>query len=130
MAGKEKLTPTEVVAALKATEGMIFLAADQLKVAASTVWRYSKRHPSVKDCIEHLKGKRLDTAESVLWNAVLAGEAWAVCFYLKTQGKARGYVERQEFDTVTTNRLVIEEEIVGDPPAEDSVAPQAGRILS
>ena len=25
-----------------------------------------------------------------------AGEAWAVCFLLKTRGKKRGYTERQE----------------------------------
>ena len=25
-----------------------------------------------------------------------AGDAWAICFYLKTQGKNREYVERQE----------------------------------
>jgi hypothetical protein len=37
-----------------------------------------------------------DNAESALYSAVLGGEAWAVCFYLKTQAKDRGYVERQE----------------------------------
>jgi hypothetical protein len=36
----------------------------------------------------------LDNVESALYTAALAGEAWAVCFFLKTQGKARGYVER------------------------------------
>jgi len=38
----------------------------------------------------------LDNAESVLYKAVLNGEAWAVCFFLKCQGKSRGYIERQE----------------------------------
>jgi hypothetical protein len=35
-----------------------------------------------------------DDAESALYKAALAGEAWAVCFFLKTQAKDRGYVER------------------------------------
>lgn len=39
---------------------------------------------------------RLDIAESALDKAVEAGEAWAVCFFLKTRGKARGYTERHE----------------------------------
>jgi hypothetical protein len=40
----------------------------------------------------------LDDAESALYRAVIQGEAWAVCFLLKTQGKGRGYIERQELD--------------------------------
>lgn len=35
-----------------------------------------------------------DNAESALNRAVINGEAWAVCFTLKTQAKDRGYVER------------------------------------
>ena len=38
----------------------------------------------------------LDNTESALYVAALRGEAWAVCFLLKTQGKSRGYVERAE----------------------------------
>ena len=38
----------------------------------------------------------LDIAEESLITAVKAGEAWAVCFLLKTRGKKRGYTERQE----------------------------------
>jgi hypothetical protein len=38
----------------------------------------------------------IDNVESVLYSKALAGEAWAVCFFLKTQAKHRGYVERQE----------------------------------
>jgi hypothetical protein len=94
MAKKEKYPPEALAAALKATNGLVYLAADRLGVAASTIYRAAKRHKIVSDVIEHQKGKRLDTAEAALWKAVVDGEAWAVCFYLKTQGKARGYVER------------------------------------
>ena len=37
----------------------------------------------------------LDIAEDSLIKAVKGGEAWAVCFYLKCKGKARGYIERE-----------------------------------
>jgi hypothetical protein len=45
---------------------------------------------AVADCREAMK----DHAESSLYRAVLAGEAWAVCFHLKCQAKDRGYVEK------------------------------------
>ena len=38
----------------------------------------------------------LDVGELSLLRAVQNGEAWAVCFLLKTQGKQRGYIERAE----------------------------------
>ena len=40
--------------------------------------------------------KMIDNVESKLYQKALEGEGWAVCFFLKTQGKRRGYIERQE----------------------------------
>lgn len=97
-------TPEAVAKALAETNGLVFMAAERLKVSARTVYRYGERYPSVREAMEHQKGKRLDTAEASLWRAVLAGEAWAVCFYLKTQGKQRGYVERREIDAEIRDR--------------------------
>lgn len=54
-----------------------------------------------------------DHAESSLYRALIAGESWAVCFFLKCQAKDRGYIERQEIDMTARTRLVIEEEVVG-----------------
>jgi hypothetical protein len=126
MAKKEKFTPAEVAAALRDAEGMVYLAAERLDVAASTVYRYAERHPEVREAMDHQKGRRLDTAENKLWAAVKRGSAWAVCFFLKTQGKARGYVERQEIEQAATNRLVVEEvEYRGD--ADQSASPPAPR---
>ncbi|PKM70616.1 MAG: PBSX family phage terminase large subunit, partial [Firmicutes bacterium HGW-Firmicutes-18] len=38
----------------------------------------------------------VDNVESVLYNKALEGDTTSVIFFLKTQGKGRGYVERQE----------------------------------
>jgi hypothetical protein len=105
MAKRETLTVEQVVAALATTNGLVYLAAERLQVSARTVYRYARRYPTVKEALDAHKGKRLDTAEASLWNAVLKGEAWAVCFYLKTQGKDRGYVERTETKDVTRDEV-------------------------
>lgn len=96
MARKERLKPEQVIEALNTTSGLVHLGADRLGCSPSTVYRYAERYPAVREAIEHHKGRRLDAAEASLWAAVQRGEAWAVIFYLKTQGKHRGYVERQE----------------------------------
>src|SRR5271166_3797306 len=65
-------------------------------VSRVAVWKYVNKRPSLqevaRDCLETMK----DNAESSLHRALLAGEAWAVCFFLKTRAKDRGYIERQE----------------------------------
>jgi hypothetical protein len=38
----------------------------------------------------------VDLAELKLWQSIQNGEAWGIAFCLKTLGKDRGYVERQE----------------------------------
>src|SRR4051812_49988692 len=65
-------------------------------VTRTAVHLFVQSRPSLlaicRECREAMK----DNAESSLYRAVLDGDAWAVCFFLKTQAKDRGYVERQE----------------------------------
>lgn len=46
----------------------------------------------VRICKDAREGM-IDHAVSSLYRAIIKGEAWAVCFFLKTQGKSRGYIE-------------------------------------
>lgn len=48
----------------------------------------------VRNTIAACQTRQLDLAESQLKVAVSKGEAWAICFTLKTKGRKRGYVER------------------------------------
>lgn len=60
------------------------------------MYHYVREYEACGEAKAHGKERMLDLAESRLGSAVDKGEAWAICFYLKTQGKQRGYVERQE----------------------------------
>lgn len=96
MAGKERYTVAQVIDALRKTKGMKGPAARILDCSWTAVDGYEKRHPSVQQVIREERESMTDVAELSLARAIQNGEAWAVCFYLKTQGKERGYVERQE----------------------------------
>jgi hypothetical protein len=76
--------------------GNLSAVARKCRVARRTLYRFIEAHPSLQDVIFDARETMLDNGESALYRAVLNGEAWAVCFFLKTQGKSRGYVERQE----------------------------------
>lgn len=96
VAKKQEFKPAQIIAALEATKGMVYLAADQLKCTPQTVYNYIHRYASVRAAQEHEDGKVTDTAELKLSSAILNGEPWAITFRLKTKGKNRGYVERSE----------------------------------
>ena len=96
MAGKQRFTPKQVADTLTETRGMVFLAAKKLGCSDDTIYNYAKRYKVVGDALRQQRGQFVDMAELKLWNAVNEGEAWAVQFALRTLGKGRGYVERQE----------------------------------
>jgi hypothetical protein len=68
--------------------------------------------------IDDINEQMLDFAESKLQGAIEAGASWAVCFFLKCKGKARGWVERQELTGPSggpvTFRVVYEEMKTGE----------------
>ena len=93
---RPRYTPAQVIAAIKANRGLISGAATALGCEPITVRRYADRHPTVAAALYEAREAMLDVAEASLFKQIGAGEGWAVKYYLSTQGKSRGYVERQE----------------------------------
>jgi hypothetical protein len=93
-----------ILAALKATGGGVYLAAEKLGCDPDTIYRRAKTQPAIRKAIRQARGRLLDTAEGRLKQAVERGEEWAVKLTLKTLGKKRGYSElrqHQHSGTVT-----------------------------
>jgi hypothetical protein len=94
MAKKNRYTQDQVISALKATRGMVYLTARRLQCDPQTIMNYCKKYPSVEQAKHDARGELLDVAEVKLWQAVQRDEAWAISFCLKTIGRSRGYGER------------------------------------
>mgnify|MGYP001589873884 FL=1 len=103
----EKFQVAQVIEALRNTKGLVTLAAQRLNCEPDTVRNYAKRHPTVAAALKEERSKMTDVAELSLYNKIVAGEGWAVCFYLKTQGRDRGYVERHEVTGKDGGELVL-----------------------
>jgi hypothetical protein len=93
---REKYSAAAMIRAIDETKGLLTVAARRLGCSPDTIHRYRKIHPKIEEAIQNARNSITDLAEAALYKAIQAGEAWAVCFYLKTQGKGRGYIERQE----------------------------------
>lgn len=118
--GSKKYSAEEVVAALRASKGMVYVAARQLGCSANTIYNYAKSYTSVQEALTAERGMMIDTAEIALWKAIQNGEGWAISLALKTIGKQRGYVERLEldFDLGTITELVKALRAIGENEQE------------
>ena len=102
------LTATEVENALRNTKGMVSVAAKSLGITRQALYNRINKSTALQELIADEREAMTDTAELALHRAIVGGEAWAVCFYLKTQGKSRGYVERQEITGADSGPIMIE----------------------
>jgi len=93
---KREDTAARIIKALKETNGLLTMAADKSGIGYRTVCRYVAEFPSVKEAAQDAKEAMLDFAEGKLYSKIRDGDNTAIIFYLKTQGKSRGYIERQE----------------------------------
>lgn len=75
--------------------GNLSTAAKSLQVERATLYRWIEQE-GLEEAVQEGRNRRLDFAESMLDKGMQEGNMTAIIFYLKTQGKSRGYIERQE----------------------------------
>jgi hypothetical protein len=92
----EKITVKQIEELIDAKKGNVSAIARTLKVARNTVYKRIRESSTLQQMLDDARETMLDNAESVLYSKVLAGDVTSLIFFLKTQGKSRGYVERQE----------------------------------
>lgn len=91
--------PEKEIAVLLAKHfGNISHVARLLGVDRSNLHLRINKSKKLKQITEDARERIVDDAEDALHAAVLQKEAWAVCFTLKTLGKSRGYIEKQEVE--------------------------------
>jgi len=76
--------------------GNVTLACNFAQCSRSTFYRYYNNDVEFKQRVDEIQELAIDICEAELWKLIKDGNATAILFYLKTKGKTRGYVERQE----------------------------------
>lgn len=107
MPKKEQYNKTQIREAIEAAGGIVVEAAEKLGCTPKTVYQYIKRHPDLEDARNEAREITLDLAESELIKKIKAGDTTCIIFYLKTQGKHRGYVEKQDIGVTNSGDVVI-----------------------
>jgi hypothetical protein len=84
--------------ALEKTLGVISPACKQVGIDRTTFYRYMREDEEFAEAVRGMKEVALDFVEGQLFKQIKEGAQASTIFYLKTQGKTRGYVEKQQVE--------------------------------
>ena len=90
------LTAEKMIAALERANGYVSAACHELGCSRQHWYNKLKTFPTVQAAVEAIREKRTDYVESKMMKLIEAENPTMIIFYLKTQAKDRGYVERWE----------------------------------
>ena len=93
---KADLVKKSLLEALEKNLGVVTAACKQVGVNRATYYTYINSDPEFAAAVKDIDNITLDFAESQLYKQIKNGNITATIFFLKTKGKKRGYVERQE----------------------------------
>ena len=82
--------------ALEKSLGVVTTACKQVGIGRTTFYNYYNEDIDFAKKVDDIENVALDFAESQLHKQIQEGSTAATIFLLKTRGKKRGYVERQE----------------------------------
>lgn len=103
----ERFTAEEVAKAIEQSKGILAVAARSLSCNRRTVDNYIKRYPTVKNAYDEANETTIDFVESKLLKNIDDGDTTSIIFFLKTKGKNRGYVERQEITGAEGGNILV-----------------------
>ena len=90
----------DFIEALRNNLGHISNACEAAKIGRRTYYDWIDKDKNFKEDVDHVQDSLLDLAESKLLENIENNENTAIIFYLKTKGKKRGYIEKQELEVV------------------------------
>ena len=96
----------KMLEALEKSLGIVTTACKLVGIARETHYRWMREDAEYKVAADSISDVVLDFAEIKLHGLIDSGDTAATIFYMKTKGKKRGYIERQEL-TGPDNQPVI-----------------------
>ena len=109
---KSDILKKKLVKALEKSLGVVTTACKQSDVNRSTFYEWYNKDEAFKKQVDSIGDIAIDFAESQLHKQIQDGNSTSTIFYLKTKGKKRGYVERQEITGANGEPTAFKIEII------------------
>lgn len=97
--------------ALVKSLGIVSTAAKKADINRETHRLWCLNDPEYAKRVAEIQEERLDFLESMAHKRVVEGSDTMIIFMLKTQGKGRGYIEKQELKVTNTYENKTDEDI-------------------
>jgi len=104
----EHIKKDALLQALEKSLGVVTTACKQVGIGRTTYYDWLNTDKDFAKQVSEIQNVALDFAESQLHKQIGDGSTAATIFYLKTKGKNRGYIERQEIVTDADNFFKVE----------------------
>lgn len=118
-ANKTNANKKKAIEALRSTAGNITAACTAANISRTQFHKWRNEDPEFAQIVADVSDSAIDMAETALMKQIQDGNTACIIFLLKTRGKERGYVERQEFDHRGKDGGAIQFENI---PLEDRIA--------
>lgn len=92
-----------MIEALEKSLGIVTTACKIVNIERNTHYRWMREDENYKNLVNGIEDIAIDFAESKLHTQISKGDTIATIFYLKTKGKKRGYIEKQEITQTNFN---------------------------
>ena len=96
-----------ILEALEQSLGVVTSACKKVGIGRTTFYDWMRSDEEFAKQVKDIEDIAIDFAESQLHKQIKGGNTSATIFYLKTKGKNRGYVERQEISGDLDNQLIV-----------------------
>lgn len=100
-------TKKAMLEALEKALGIVTPACKNVGISRETHYRWLKEDEDYSNAVNEISDVALDFAESQLHKQIKDGNTAATIFYLKTQGKRRGYIEKQQLEHYTEEPFIL-----------------------
>lgn len=97
-AADRKAAMDDFLIAYEKSLGVLKPACEMTGMCRKTIWEWRKKYPEFDEACHECEETAVDFVETKLYNLINNGAEASTIFYLKTKGRKRGYVEKQEID--------------------------------
>ena len=103
-----KATKESLLKAIKASKGIVTSICKSLGMSRQAFYERANKDEDLLAALQDSREEIIDFAETKLIELIRDGNASAIFFYLRTVGKDRGYIEKQEIEQTSKIINIIE----------------------
>jgi len=118
-------TDEQIMEAIQQQRGNLAAAARSMGCHRNTLYNRIQASEELRACLNDQRECMIDLAENKLLQKIEGGDIRAIIFFLKTQGRKRGYIQRYEQHLSSSAEEIISHELrqaaLDDPETSEAL---------